>query len=99
MEDGTSWMVSNYDMECWAGEHWDYFISVWPFGALIALGIPIWLFLTVKKLKHRSVEQTAGRIVKVFTYGYKEARQNNDLVLLFKRCAMMALGATLAKYS
>jgi hypothetical protein len=99
MEDGPSWLVSDYEIECWTGEHYDYLVSLWPFGLLWAIGIPIWFWVTIKKLKFRDTEQDAGGVLRVFCEGYKTRFRGNDVRILLKRCILIMVGATLAYYT
>jgi hypothetical protein len=49
-------MVSDYEIECWTGDHYTLAIALWPFGVIWAIGIPVWFWLTLKKLRARVLE-------------------------------------------
>jgi hypothetical protein len=100
MEDDTWWLVDDYSVECWTGEHLDYFYAVF-IPAMLIWGIALLAFFIVLivKLRRRLHELDIAVIMNYFMRGYQETYFYWEFVILTRKLCLILIGTLLATYS
>ena len=100
MEDETWWLVQDYNVKCWEGDHAFYWLVLaLPGVVLWGFGLPIlFLFVVVRLHPLRTVKSLKG-ISKYFYTGYRTKHYHWELLILVKKLILISIGSLLAHYS
>jgi hypothetical protein len=97
MEEDSWWLVDDYGVECWTGDHLDFIYSTFVPALLIwGIGLPVFFVTLIYKMSGRLHELDIAVIMNYFMRGYKEKYFYWELVIMARKLALILIGAQMA---